>query len=104
MTITLRVRKATTFTSRLRGLLGTKEFPPEVDALILSPCNAIHTVGMGYAIDLVFLDSHDRVIRVAKGIFPGKLCISEPGARSVLEMAAGTSGYIHLCDKVRTNT
>jgi len=90
--------------SRLKGLLGTKEFPPEVDALLISPCNAIHTVGMRFAIDLVFLDSHNRVVRVAKNIFPGKLCISESGAKSVLEIAAGHSGYINLGDTITMNT
>ncbi|MBK5211415.1 MAG: DUF192 domain-containing protein [Coriobacteriia bacterium] len=104
MTVTLRVRQATTFISRLKGLLGMKEFPLGVDALLLSPCNAIHTVGMGFAIDLVFLDSHNKVIRVVKNIFPGKLYVSEPGARSVLEMAAGHSSYINLCDTIITNT
>ncbi len=56
-------RIATRFTARARGLLGGP--PLELDeALLIAPCSSIHTFGMRYPIDVVFLDRNARVVRV----------------------------------------
>ena len=36
---------ADTFWKRLRGLLGTREWP-EGNALLINPCNSVHMFGM----------------------------------------------------------
>ena len=73
--------------SRLRGLLGRKL--QEDGGLMLSPCSCIHTIGMGYAIDAVYLDRTYRVLRVDDAIAPGKVCKAQRGARHILELPSG---------------
>jgi len=73
--------------TRLRGLLGRTL--QENGGLLLTPCNAIHTIGMGYPIDAVYLDRQGLVLRVDAAIKPGKVCPMQRGARHVLELPEG---------------
>lgn len=81
------IRIADTFWARLRGLLGRHSLPKD-QALWLHRCQAVHTVGMRFAIDVAFLDADGRVIRVVTALTPMRAA-SARGATSVLEMAAG---------------
>lgn len=73
--------------SRLRGLLGRTL---QADGgLLLTPCSAIHTVGMRYAIDAVYLDKHGRVLRIDESLDPGRALPHQRGAWHVLELPAG---------------
>ena len=45
--------------ARLRGLLGRSL--QEDGGLLLTPCNAIHTIGMGYPIDALYLNRNNFV-------------------------------------------
>lgn len=72
---------------RLRGLLGTGAPPRE--ALYIAPCRGVHTAGMRYAIDVVFVDGHGRVLRVVEQLAPWRMA-SAPGARAVVELPAGS--------------
>ena len=78
---------ARSYFARLRGLLGRTI--PQDGGLILTPCNSIHTIGMRYAIDAVYLDRQGRVLRVDEAVKPGVLCAPQRGARHVLELSAG---------------
>ena len=80
--------------SRLRGLLGRKLTPD--GGLMLTPCSSIHTIGMGYAIDAVYLDRANQVLRVDHAIAPGKLCKGQHGARHVLELPAGAAALRNI--------
>lgn len=85
--IPLHCEPARSFRQRLRGLLGRA--PPTPGCVLwLQPCRVVHTVGMRYAIDVIFLDDNHRVLRVAAQVRPLRVagCLR---ARSVLEMAAG---------------
>ena len=61
--------------------------PPGYGLRILK-CNSIHTFGMRFALDLVWLGRDGRVVRVDHAVAPRrmKLCVR---ARSVVETAAG---------------
>jgi len=83
-----RVIHANTFFSRLKGLLGTRRLPADT-GLLLEPCNSIHTWGMKYAIDALFLDEDNRVLQVAAALPPNTWGQKVSGACRVLEMAAG---------------
>ena len=48
---------AATFWRRLRGLMFSKSFPSAYDAVLLSPCNAVHTMFMRYSIDVVLKET-----------------------------------------------
>jgi hypothetical protein len=58
----LRTAVATSFHERLRGLL-LRESWASFDVLCISPCRAIHTLGMQRPFDLLFADSAGRVLQ-----------------------------------------
>ncbi len=73
---------------RLRGLLGRP--PLEAgQALVIAPCNGIHTVGMRYPIDVVFIDRGGQVLRTAEGLRPGRCIPWVRGASTVIELPVG---------------
>jgi uncharacterized membrane protein (UPF0127 family) len=73
--------------SKLRGLIGRDRLDPE-EALHLPHCRSVHTFGMRFALDLVWLDADGRPVRLDAGVPPRRIrtCLR---ARSVLECAAG---------------
>lgn len=75
--------------SRLRGYLGRPE-PGEGEGILLAPCNAVHTFGMAYPLDIVFLDSQGRVLETVESLSPWRKTRRVGGARYVLEVRAGT--------------
>lgn len=56
-----RLRVAATPDSRVKGLLGRDGIK---GALLISPCNGVHTVGMRFAIDVAFLDRSFTVVDI----------------------------------------
>ena len=84
-----RLIRASTPLSRLRGLALLDELPRGV-ALHLPRCRSVHTLGMRFALDLVFLDARGLVVRTASEVGPGRL-VGCRRARSVLETRAGES-------------
>lgn len=78
---------ATTPWARMRGLHA---YPPlsRDTGLCLTPCNAVHTLGMAYAIDVVFWGGSQRVLRHVEHMVPGRLAFC-PGAVAVVELPAG---------------
>lgn len=80
---------ATGYFARLRGLLGRSL--EEGGGLMLSPCNSIHTIGMQYKIDAVYLDRAWRVLRVDEALAIGKFWPIQRGARHVLELPEGSA-------------
>lgn len=79
---------------RMRGLLGK---PPlqEDQALLITSCSSVHTIGMTYPIDLVFLDKHWRIRKIVKSLAPCRMAWSL-GSSMVLEMTSGTVEYLNL--------
>ncbi|HYY06170.1 MAG TPA: DUF192 domain-containing protein [Candidatus Limnocylindria bacterium] len=73
--------------ARLRGLLGRSGMSSG-EGLLLRPAASIHTAFMRFAIDAVFLDPTDRVVKVASALRPWRAAACR-GARSVLELPAG---------------
>jgi uncharacterized membrane protein (UPF0127 family) len=73
---------------RRKGLLGRDHLSAE-EGLWILPCEAVHTFGMQFPIDLVYLDRNNRVKKTRSAVRPFRLsaCLS---AHSVLELAPGT--------------
>jgi uncharacterized protein len=84
----LRVLEAATHATRLFGLARLDEIPPDV-ALHITPCRSVHTFGMRFALDLVWLDRAGAVVRVDLDVPPRRFrtCWA---ARSVLEARVGS--------------
>lgn len=74
------------FLERLCGLL----FSPRLknnEALLIEPCSSVHTVGMRYAIDVVFIDKDWHVVKITKSLKPWRMAASNKAYR-VLELAS----------------
>lgn len=72
---------------RMRGLLGRRSLPAG-EGLLLQAAAKVHTAYMRFPIDVVFLDSHQQVVKVARCLQPWRTA-SARRARSALELAAG---------------
>src|SRR5205814_6530592 len=81
------VEVADTRSSRRRGLLG-RDCLEASSALVISPCFAVHTAFMRFAIDVVFVDGDGRVVRIVRELPPWRMAASWR-ARRVIELAAG---------------
>lgn len=79
---------AYSFWSRLRGLLFT-DCLPAGRGLVIKPCSSIHTVGMAYSIDVLFVDHRHIVIRGLAALEPYRMARC-PGSAYVIELPAGT--------------
>jgi uncharacterized membrane protein (UPF0127 family) len=73
---------------RRTGLLKHASFVPG-QGLWIVPCEAVHSFGMKFSIDVVYLDRKKRVRKVRENMVPRRLsaCLL---AHSVLELPAGT--------------
>ena len=83
------VAMASTLMARMKGLLGRRSLGAQ-EALILPQCHSIHTVGMRFAIDAVFVDRAWRVVAKHSHLRPGRLMFPVIGAWGVVELADGT--------------
>lgn len=82
------VKLADTFSLRTMGLMF-KESMGEMDGLVLKPCNSIHTFFMKFSIDVVFLDSTNKIIKIFRELPPWRITRPYFKATKVLEMEAG---------------
>ena len=84
-----RVAVADRWWLRARGFLRRPE-PRDGEGLLLSPCRAVHMVGMGFALDIVFVDRLGRVLAVYPNLAPGRRSSWHIRARYALELPVGT--------------
>lgn len=74
---------------RIKGLLGRTTFD-KGQALIIKPCNSIHTFFMRFPIDVLFVDKNNKIIQAIPGVRPFKLTKIYFQANSVIELPPGT--------------
>jgi hypothetical protein len=75
--------------SRMRGLLGRPQLAANaLQALWLAPCNNVHTIGMRYPLDIVFLDRGGRVLDYCENVSPWRMRWCR-AARHTVEFAPG---------------
>jgi uncharacterized membrane protein (UPF0127 family) len=74
--------------TRRKGLLGRSGLLAG-EGLWIVPCESVHTFGMKFPIDLVYLDRNKKVKKVRHSVPPWRLsaCLT---AHSVVELASGT--------------
>jgi hypothetical protein len=82
------VEVADTPKARRKGLLSRAPLASG-EGLWIAPCEAIHTFGMSYPIDLVFIDKRYRVVKLVQSILPRRISFS-CRAHSVIELAPGS--------------
>lgn len=85
------VRVANTYLSRLVGLLGKGPNWAVADrGLWIIPSHGIHTLGMRFAIDVIFLNRNRSVVHTHQNLRPWRVSRVITKARSVLELPPGT--------------
>ena len=89
-----RVALTTNAWDRLRGLLGRPRLQPG-EGLLIDPCPSVHTIGMRYPLDLVFLDPEFRLLKQVESLQPLRWA-SCHGARATLELAPGSLNALAL--------
>ena len=81
----LRVAPADTLFARLKGPLGRLRLKPD-DGIWLVPSRGIHTIGMLFAVDLVYLDGANRVIHLVEHLLPFRISPIRIRCASILEL------------------
>ena len=94
-----RLHVARTSRERMRGLLG-RDGLPEGEGMWFPACRLIHTFGMRFPIDLVYLNADLEVCKVVAGLGPARLsaCLA---AESVIELDSGEANRLGLSRGVR---
>jgi len=62
----------------------------EGEGLLIEPCNWIHTFGMAFSIDVLYLDDEGKVAYASYSLRPNRLGPFVRRAHSVVELPAGT--------------
>ncbi len=81
-------RIADGFVTRLVGLLRDKTLA-QGDGLWIKPCNSIHSIGMHFLFDAIFLDKNLKVVHLMHEMKPWRISKLVFSAHSVLEVPAG---------------
>lgn len=75
-------------TTQLARLLGLSFLPLDKAGrgLLIPGCRSVHTFGMRFPIEIIFLDRELGLIRNTGRVMPGRV-VSHPRANAVLELA-----------------
>lgn len=87
-TVASRAEWARSFWARLRGLMFRS---PLLDGggLVLEPNYSVHTFGMRFAIDVIFVDRHGRVVGLTPAMLPNRPFAGARHAQRAIEVPAG---------------
>lgn len=80
--------------SRRQGLLGRGALPQST-ALVIAPCNAVHTFFMRFAIDVIFADRSGTVVGIAHELRPWRIWIGLR-AFAAIELPAGSARAVDV--------
>lgn len=75
--------------ARIVGLLNKKELKPG-EGLILKPCTSIHTLFMRFAIDALFVDKNNQIIKAIPHLGPFRFTHPYFNAALTIELPCGT--------------
>lgn len=89
---------ANTFINRFLGYMFQKT--PHYDAILIKPCDSIHTFFMNFPIDVLFVNNNMEIIRKVENLKPGKVMMPVKNACMVLEGKVGIFKEIDEGDKM----
>lgn len=84
-----RLEIAVTLRQQTVGLIGRRELPADA-GLWLHPCSGIHTFGVRFPIDVLFLDREGTIVRAVSRLAPCRICGPVWKAKTVVELPAET--------------
>ena len=75
---------------RIKGLLGraSRDFQAG-KGLWIVPSKGIHTIGMSFPIDVIYLDCNRRVVHAYQGLLPFRAGALSVRTQSILELPVG---------------
>jgi uncharacterized membrane protein (UPF0127 family) len=99
--LSLSVAAADTHLARLRGMLGRVRLKPD-GGIWMIPSQGVHTIGVLFALDLIYLDPRHRVIQVIESFGPCRIGPIRRHCSSVLELPTRTiySSHTQLGDEL----
>jgi uncharacterized membrane protein (UPF0127 family) len=95
----LRLHAARSWRARLLGLALLQELPLGC-ALLIPGCHSVHTFGMRFPLDVLFIDDAGRPLRIVRGLRPWRV-VSCPGAAAVIERRSAPDGMIAVMAEQR---
>lgn len=95
MVVCERAHVAASWLQRLRGLLFYQPLS-DTEGLWITPCRSIHTLGMRYALDVVFVDREKRVRALRSNVRPARLCNGPRMRLDTLELPVGRIAQMEL--------
>ncbi len=95
------VKKTSNAFERMRGLLFRKQLKKN-QALWIEPCPSVHTVGMKYSIDVVFMDKDGLVLKVVDNLKPMRMAMCKNAIVS-FELLAGEADKIQIRSGMKLN-
>lgn len=90
------VSLAKSFFTRLRGLLGRKRLTDN-QGILIQPCRQVHTIGMAFPIDVIFISRKGVIVKIVSGLKP----FSRASAKSAfytLEVSSGMAAKLQLTE------
>jgi uncharacterized membrane protein (UPF0127 family) len=87
--LSLDVKVADTIFSRLRGLIGRLKLRSD-EGLWVVPSRGVHTLGLLFPLDLIYLDEHYRVIHLVEYFPAFRIGPLKTKAESVLQLPTHT--------------
>jgi len=93
--VATRIDRLTGFFQRAIGLLVRSSVQRD-EGVWLSSSHAIHTLGMRYAIDVLFVDREGCVLRICRNVRPNRLSLSCRKANAVVELGGGALNQIDV--------
>ncbi len=91
----IHVIRANTWLKRLVGLLGHSALS-DTNAMLFEPGGGIHTVGMRFSIDVVYLDGDNRVLGIVIDMEPWRFSFAPKGTKAVLELSSGNAKRVGI--------
>lgn len=90
----VRLRLADRWHQRARGLLGVNRLDDPA-GLWITPCNSVHMLGMGIALDVAFVDASGRILKLVPRLRPWRFAACWR-AHATVELRAGLAGELAL--------
>jgi len=99
--LSLNVRAADTIFSRLKGLIGRLRLRAD-EGIWVVPSQGVHTLGLFFPLDLIYLDENYRVIHLVEYFPSFRIGPLKTNAESVLELPTHTiySSHTQIGDQL----
>jgi uncharacterized membrane protein (UPF0127 family) len=83
------VAQAESWSAKGWGVLGRRTLPAG-EGLWLPGVASVHTLGVRFPLDLLFLNEKFEAVKIARETPPGRWLVRAPGACHTVELGAGT--------------